>query len=386
MGAMAFAGFIMICYAALLEGFLLTAENNAVGMVTGHFQIHDLGYRDDPDLYKLINGADPLIAKIEALGHHAAGRLFAFGLAAAGSSSAGVSVRGVDLEREITVSRLYQQIMTGKWLDASDPFGVVIGRKLARTLGVEVGDEMVFVGQAADGSMANELYRVRGIFKSVGEGVDRAGFFMLEKTFRELMVLPAGIHEIAILSGEEGRSLDQQTAELVALAPGLEVKNWRQLQPVVARIVDMSQSSLWIMLLVTYAAVGILTLNGILMSVFERIREFGVMKALGLSPLTVFSIITMEAVLQVAVAIVLASALAIPLSLYGETHPIDLTFLASTSATVAGIAIDPVWYCKVTRNSIVMPIILMFGVTLIAVIYPAAKAALIRPVQAIYYR
>ena len=176
-GAMAFAGFIMIYYAALLEGFLVTAEKNAVGMVSGHFQIHASDYRNDPDLYKRILKADKLIDDIESLGYHATGRLFGFGLVAAGSSSAGVSVQGVDLKREITVSGLYQHIMDGQWLDASDPSGVVIGRKLARMLGVEVGDEVVFVGQAADGSMATELYRVRGVYKSVGEGIERAGFF-----------------------------------------------------------------------------------------------------------------------------------------------------------------------------------------------------------------
>ncbi len=386
-GAMGFAGAIMIFYAALLEGFIMTTEKNAIGMETGQVQIHVHTYLDDPDIYSQITSQDEAMAKLNRLGYHSAPRLFAFGLAAAGSSSSGVMLRGVDTEREPLVTGIHQHVKSGNWLDRNDPTGVVIGQKLARIIGVGLGDEIVIVGQAADGSMANDLYRVRGIMKSVGEGIDRAGFFMIQETFRSLFLLDEGCHEIVVVpSKNTTKSLDEMTAEIRAAIPQYEVKNWRQLRPVLARIIDMTSASLVVMLIVTYAAVGILTLNGMLMNVFERIREFGIIKALGMPPWKIFTIISLEAIMQVSIASILALFLAIPLSLYCEIHPLNLSSLAPDSATIAGIAFDPLWYCDLTSNSILLPLFFMFLFTVLAILYPALKASLIQPLKAIYHR
>ena len=384
--AMAFAGFIMIFYATLLEGLLHTTEQNAVGMEIGELQIHAPGYRDDPDLYNRINNVESLIERIENVGFNASPRLYGFGLAAAGISSSGVRLRGVDLDRESLITKIHQHLLTGSWLDRQDPTGVVIGRKLAKTLGVKVGDEVLYVSQAADGSLANDLFRVRGILKSVSDSIDRSGFFMSAQAFRDLMVIPQGVHEIVVLRRDPGLDLDSVTDGLAALLPDFEVMNWRQLFPVLARVVDLSEISLMILLLITYAAVGILTLNAMLMGVFERIHEFGIMKAIGVSPWRIFSLILGETLVQVSVAVIVALLTAMPLSFYFETHPLDFSGLAKTSSSIAGVAIDTLWYCRVTADSVLTPVIYLYAIAFIAILYPATKAAVIRPIKAIYHR
>lgn len=384
--AMAFAGFIMIFYATLLEGLIHTTEQNAIGMEIGEVQVHAQGYREDPDLYNRIGGVDVLIAKVEEAGFIAAPRLYGFGLAAAGFSSAGIKLRGVDLEREPRITRVHQHLLEGSWLDKNDPAGVVVGRKLAKTLGVGGDDEVLVVSQAADGSLANDLFRVRGVLKSIGDGVDRGGFFMTAGAYRQLMVVPAGAHEIVVLRKDPEIELDAATKTLSALLPEYEVMSWRQLYPVVARVVDLSEYSLMILLLITYAAVGILTLNAMLMGVFERIHEFGIMKALGVSPWRIFSLILGETLIQVSIAVAAALLTAVPLSLYFESHPLDFSGLAKTSSSIAGVAIDPVWYCRVTVDSVVTPVVFLYVIAALAIVYPATKAAVIRPIQAIYHR
>ena len=94
----------------------------------------------------------------------------------------------------------------------------------------------------------------------------------------------------------------------------------------------------------------------------------------------------MEAIIQVVIASFVALMTAVPLSIYCETHPVDLTFLASTSSSIAGVALDPLWYCRVTIDSVVNPVLVLFIVSMVAIIYPAAKASLIRPLQAIHHR
>ena len=385
-GAMAFACGIMIFYASLLEGWLAGMEKNAVGMDLGEFQVHAHGFRADPDLYKRVAEEEEVLAQLDRQGFVAAPRLYASGLAAAGNASSGIELRGVDLAREPRVTALNEHVWQGQWLDGQDQAGVVVGRKLARILGLSVGDEVVVVAQAADGSTANELFRVRGILKSVAEGMDRSGFLMTAATFRRMMIVPQGAQQIVVKRQVPTEDLTQATARLSRLFPGYEVRNWRQLQPVLARLFEMSDISLMIMLLITYAAVGILTLNALLMSVFERIPEFGVMKALGFSPWGLFAMIVAESMFQVTVAAFLALAVGLPLALYFSSHPIDFSGFVQSSSTIAGVALDAKWYCVVTVHSVLLPVLFLYLVAGLAILYPALKAAMLKPLAAIYHR
>ena len=216
--AMAFAGVIMILFAALMEGLMQASERNAVAMNLGDIQIHAPGYRDDPDLYTRIEHPAALLERLRAAGFRASARLYGFGLAASGSTSAGVQLRGIDPRAEAGVTQVHRHLLQGQWLDSADRDGVVLGRKLARTLGVSTGDEVVIVSQASDGSIADALFRVRGVLKSVGEGVDRAGFYLLDTAFRELMVVPRGAHEIAVLRADrDAEELHGKIGHLVRL-------------------------------------------------------------------------------------------------------------------------------------------------------------------------
>ena len=382
--AMGFAGFIMILFASLTEGLLYTSERNAVAMNLGDMQIHTEGYRDDPDLYKRIDNASDLVRKLQQAGFHAAQRVYGFGLAAAGSASAGVQLRGIDLTNEATVTQIHKHVMQGNWLADTDPKGVVIGKKLGRTLNVKPGDEVVIIGQASDGSMANDLYTVRGILKSIGEEVDRAGFFMVERAFRELMVLPQGAHEITVMRPDRSRDLESATTQVAALAPGYETLHWRSLRPVIARILDLADSQTIVMVLITYVAVAMIVLNAMLMSVFERIRELGVMKAIGVTPWQILLLIYVETMAQVTVASIIALSSGWSVARYFQNNGIDLSAIAG-STSFGGVAIDPIWYAYVTKEAVIIPIVFLFIIAAAAVIYPAIKAAVIRPVKAIYY-
>ena len=382
--AMGFSGFIMILFAALMAGMLQTSERNAVAMNLGDIQIHAEGYRDDPDLYNRIDNTADLVNKLQQAGFHATQRIYGFGLAAAGSTSAGVQMRGVNLKNEATVTQVHKHVMQGQWLADSDPMGVVIGRKLARTLGVRPGDEVIIIGQATDGSMANDLYTVRGILKSIGEEVDRAGFFMVERSFRELMVLPEGAHEIAVMRPDRSSNLESAAAQVAALARGYEILNWRQLQPVIARILDLADAQTIIMILITYVAVAMVILNAMLMSVFERIREFGIMKAIGVTPWQLMALVYAETMIQVVIASIISLASGWSAAHYFQKNGIDLSAIAS-STSFGGVAIDPIWNAHVTTEALPLPVVFLFIIAAVAVIYPAIKAAVILPVKAIHY-
>jgi len=383
--AMGFAGFIMILFASLMQGLLQASERNAVLMDLGDIQIHASDYREDPDLYKMIENPGRILLALKQAGFHAAKRLYGFGLAAAGSTSSGVQLRGIDLSTESDVTQINQHLLKGSWLEEADPKGIVIGRKLAKTLGVNTGDELIFVGQATDGSMANDVFTIKGILKSVGEEIDRTGLYMVENAFRELMILPEGAHEIAVMRADRSMDLEAATKIATNLAPGYETLNWRELKPVIARILDLADSQMIILVIITYTAVAMVVLNAMLMTVFERIRELGIMKALGVTPWQLMLLVYAETFIQVSAAVILAGLSGSLLSRYFEHNGIDLSSLAE-GASFGGVAIDPVWKAYLTPESVAIPVVFLFIIAFLAVLYPAIKAALIQPVKAIHHR
>lgn len=383
-GAMAFGGAIMIFYAALVAGFMDTMERNALLMETGDLQVHAEGYRRDPDLYTRVPHPGQIVQALEGLGLHAAPRLYGFGLAAAGAASAGVQLRGLDVDKERQVTRLHTHVKLGQWLDPAAPSEIVLGKKLAKTLNVGLGDEVVIMSQASDGAMANELFVVRGVLGSVGDSLDRSGFFMVEQAFRSLLVVPTGAHEVAAIRTDRGQPLEAIVARAVAVTPGLETLSWRQLQPLLGQMMDTTFAAQSFMLIITYLAVAMVVLNATLMSVFERIREFGVMKALGVSPFGVAQVVFFEVMSQAVLAMGLAVLVGGGISIYFQGHGIDMSSMTS-GASMMGVAFDPIWYTRVTAAGVAIPAVSLLVVVLLAAIYPGAKAAVIPPAEAMHH-
>ena len=148
--AMTLALFVLILYTGLLEGYLQNMEGNILDLELGDVQVHAGDYLNRPSIYTRIERPEALLHSLESQGYHATARLLGGGLVAAGDSSAGASFRGVDVARDREVSKIGEHVSQGVWLDPAEPKGVVLGRRLARTLNVETGDELVFLGQAAE--------------------------------------------------------------------------------------------------------------------------------------------------------------------------------------------------------------------------------------------
>lgn len=384
--AMAFACAMMIVFATLMEGFIAGSERNIVSMNVGDIQIHRQGYRDDPDIYNSITDSSTLASSIRKLGFTASERQFAFGLLASDQSSAGVQLRGIDLNFEPTVTQIDQHLMRGDWLNLADQHGVVIGKKLARLLDVSLDDELIFVGQTADGYMANDAFHVRGILKTVSASIDNAGVYMSTEMLRELITLPENAHEIVIMRTDRTGDLVMATKQVASLANNeLEVMNWQQLMPVISRFMETAQIQTFIMLLFTYIAVASVVLNAMLMSVFERINEFGIMKAIGVRPWQIVQLVYAEIIIHTMLASVIGVIVGVAISWYLQLHGIDMSSIAE-GISFAGIAMDPIWYAQLSTKSLVIPVLFLFVIAFIAVIYPATKVALIRPLAAIHHR
>jgi ABC-type lipoprotein release transport system permease subunit len=290
---------------------------------------------------------------------------------------------GVDVARDQGVSRVAREVARGRWLDPGDEKGVVIGARLARTLGLEPGGELLLLVNAADGSMANELYRVRGVLRSMGEAIDRGGVFMTAPAWRQLLVVPDGVHQI-IVRRPPGVGLEPARATVARLAPRLDVRSWPQILPTVASIMDTQRASLVMLYVIVYAAVGIVLLNAMMMAVFERIRELGVLKAVGMKPGAVFALVAVEGAWQTLVALAAGLVVALPILWRLTTHGIDLAKLGGLH--YQGIAFDSAWRAQLDGATVRGPITTLVVVVALALLFPAWKAARLQPVDAMRYR
>ena len=385
--AMAFALFVELLYAGLIPGMLEGMQEDITDLELGDIQVHSADYLERPSLYTSIPGSDALVAKIEEAGYAASPRLLGGGLAAAGEFSAGVALRGVDVERDARVTQVDDLVADGEWLDPADPNGVVLGKGLARILGVKPGDELVVLTSASDGSMGNDLYTVRGVLHSIASGSDRTTIYVPEAAFRDLFVFPTGAHQLIVALPDDA---DLATAKetIAGLAAGMEgdpdVMTWRELMPIVAQMLDSTQGMVYVIFFIVYIAVGILILNAMLMAVFERIREFGVLKAIGVGPTQVLRLILYESSIQVVIAAVVGFTLALPGMWFLSTKGIDAGGMAGMD--MMGVAMRPIWYGIYRPDVVAGPLIMLFVVVGMAIVYPALKAAFIRPVKAMTHQ
>jgi putative ABC transport system permease protein len=381
--AMTLALVVELLYSGLVTGMFVDMEDDITEMDSGDIQIMHPDYLERPSIYSVVEDPQAIIERLEGAGYAAAPRLLSGGLAASGDLSAGVALVGVDPVLDTRVLKLNTAMADGQWLDDASPDGVVVGRGLARTLGLEVGSELILLSQASDGSMANALFEVRGVLMSVAAGLDRTAVLVPEARFRELMVMPEGANKILVKRPEDV-DLSAAGAAVAAMAPEAKVMTWAQLNPILAQMLQGVQGMITIVYLIVYVAVAILILNAMLMAVFERIREFGVLKAIGYSPRQVMSMMVLEGMLQASVALVLGVTIAALPMWYLQTHGINVGVLGGIS--MVGMTMPPIWRGYYTIESVQVPIILLFVIVFFAVLYPAVKAARIRPVEAMHHQ
>ena len=380
---------VMILSYALMDGLMGQVLSNATNQVVGEVQVHAPGYLAERNVYLTIPQPQAVLDRAHALSVPAASRSYGYGLLSHGSKSAGAQFWGVHPREELAAFDLGRNIAEGSYLpttppaqpqDASAAHPMVLGAKLARSLHVAPGDEIVAVVQAMDGSLGSQLFSVRGILKLAGESIDRNAAIVLAADFEALFVSGGAIHEIALNS--RGRMTPEVLAQNLAPATAnLDVRTWHKLLPALSDMASLFDASILIFALIFGLAAASGVLNTMLMSTFERIREFGVQKALGATPWRILADVASEAFLLACLGTLAGVVLALPASLYLHYRGLDLSSVVS-GFTAMGVAYDPVWHARVSLQVFVAPVLVMWVVCLVASLWPAVRAARIQPVTA----
>jgi len=357
---------------------------NATNLVAGEAQIHTPGYLVDRSMYKSLEDPAAIQAGLKREGLPASARSYGYGLAARKTKSAGALFWGVDPVREKAAFDLAAHLGLGTWLPQTPRKGLILGKKLARSLKASVGSEIVVVVQAADGSLGDDLFTVTGVLKAAGEIMDRSAAIMHQDDFAELFVSGGRIHEIAV-NTRGARTLEDIALEAARVAPGTEVKTWRQLMPQLSDLISFFSAAIGLFGVIFFLAGALGVMNTMLMATFERLREFGIQKALGASPWRILRDVSAEAVVLGFVATTAGTAIGVVATYYFQEVGLDTTIFAEGDTSIAGVAFDPVWRAVLSVKTVALPVAIMWVVCLLASIYPAAIAARLDPIKAIHH-
>jgi len=376
-----FGGFTL---AALAIGMADGTYSYIINMFTrnqlGHIQIHQKDYLDRPSLYRTVDNYKAVgeaISKLEGVEAWTP-RLYSAGLVSVGEKSSSAQVIGIDPALETPATNFDKKVIEGRNFSFTANHEALIGKGLADVLKAKIDDEIVIVSQAADGSIANDLYRIIGIV-DIGDDIsNRSAFYLHMDDAQELFSLYGRVHEIAVIIEDIDYVYETTEAiEQVLDNPDLSVQPWQEFARSFYQAMQADLSGNWIMLLIVNLIVAVGVLNTVLMTVLERTREYGVLRAMGTRPGSIFRLVVTEVFYMVVISIIIGMILSIIvnslLSVYGIPMPITFTY--------GGVEFNR-WYAIVNARTLYIPAITVVIVAMLVSIFPAARAARITPASA----
>ena len=375
---------ILIIFQSLIIGLIGKAVYNTTNLVVGEVQIHAAGYLDDRSIYKSLKNVEEIRAVAKENNIGMVERSYGFGLISSGTKSAGTQFWGIDPESELKYFDFANHIDEGNFLTKTSLKKVVLGNKLARSLAAELGTELVIFVQGADGSLGNELFYVTGILGNVADNIDRGAAIILRDDFDILFSTNNLIHEIALNS--KGKLEAEEIQKLMsAKAAGVAVETWKELMPTIAIMTEkMSVFMLTMFSLIFTIAASLGVMNTLVMSTYDRMKEFGIIRAIGATPWLIIRQVSLEAILLIFLASIIGTVIGLSIAVYLQVYGIDIS--GKGNLAIGGIVFDPIWRASVSLKSVFLPVVLMMLTSIVASIYPASIAARIKPVEAIHYK
>jgi ABC-type lipoprotein release transport system permease subunit len=371
----------MIFVDALWKGM----EENMIRTVTATFigeaQIHAEGFRETREVERTIRNQEHIITGLEKepLVERFTLRAMSLGMISSPANLNSVLLVGIVPETEQEISRIDEAIVKGEFFSGNDPQNLLIGSKLAELLEVDVGDRVVVtVAQAEKGDLSQEMFRISGIYRFNTDEMDKGMAFVRLGKVQEMLAIGTAVHEIAIDFKNREFAQDEKNPFWNKYSKGgNEALGWPGLFPQLKAMFDWSQYSILIISVILFAIIALGIVNTLFMSLYERMFEFGVLRAIGTRPFGIWKMIVSEAgslaILSIGLGIILGFLVT---SIFARIG-IDYRGIEMGGMTVQDL-IYPILHVK---QFLVYPFwVLIF--TMIVGIYPATYAARLKPAEA----
>ncbi|MBS0000707.1 MAG: ABC transporter permease [Cyclobacteriaceae bacterium] len=367
---------------AFYKGMADQRIDKAIKTEISHIQVHRPKFRQANDISQFIPEADELAARIGEIPEVSgvSSRIIIFSMASSAETASGVKISGVMPGEESKVTNLHTKLIEGNYFEEERRNPIIVGWKLAEKLNVKMGSKIVLTLQDIDNNIVAGAFRIIGIFNTANGIYDESNVFVKHEDLRRLMELPDhSAHELAILV--EDNELIRETQEKIQTLTGnLEVLSWTELSPEMNYLNEAMDLFMYIFIIIILFALLFGIINTMLMVVLERIKEIGMLMAIGMNRLRVFMMIVLESIFLSLTGGVIGVLMGGGISIYFETNRIDLSMWGEV---YQDLGYDPYVYTSLEFSLLVNVTILVIITGIIASLYPAYKALKNDPADAL---
>ena len=387
---LAFGYLSAVLMVGLVDGMNAMLIENGTRLMVSQIQIHSDLYLPERNMHRTIGGYDgidvvALLDRVDTSTDIVASspRLFGGGLISSGDQTQAALLLGIDPEREARVSMLLDNL-EGR-APVAGAFEMAVGAEMARQLGLSLGEELVVVAPAADGSLGNDLFTLVGLFRTGTPMLDANYALLPLPDLQYLMAMePWRIHEIAVTVTRPWDT-DAIAASLVPTLDGdvaMDVRTWAQLRPELAESVELMESMYFVIILIIFGMAVFGVANTMIIGTFERQKEFAVVRALGTTASGVGRTVVYEGIILGALSLVAGALITAPVMVWFHNAPPNLASIVG-SFTWAGSVWQPILRVEYSTSAPLVSALALFLTAVFAAVYPAWKATRVPPADAL---
>ena len=381
LSAISIGAWAMIFMTALTRGMVDQMISDGISVLPGHVQLHNPEYLDDPSITNRVGLTDADLARrFDGAGFTAwASRVRVPAVSTSERESRGVTLLGIDPAAEQDFSFVDYDKVDGRFLDSPDDTGVVIGAKLADTLDTEVGKRIVLMSQDPDNEIADRGFRVVGLFHANMETYEETYAFIGKTTAQKMLRIGDTTTEV-VFFGDDYRNVEPTYEKVAAVVDeSMRVSRWTEVDTYLGTMLSVMDGFMLIWVIVIFLALSFGLVNTLVMAVFERVREIGLMLALGMKPASILGQIIIESMLLLSVGLLIGDALAW-LTVKPLESGIDISVVAKGMEMFGA---SSVLYPKLHMDDVILSNVVVLILGFLASLSPAWRASRYEPVEAI---
>ena len=379
--AVALGVFASIFMTAFMNGMVEDRIKSVIRMEISHIQIHQPHFKENNDFTLTMYHSDSILQKITHNSHVIAAckRIIISSLVASAEANTGVKIIGIVPEAEKRVTDVNTRIIDGNYFEGNQRNAVVIGKKLAEKLKVKIKNKIIITVQDINKDITSGAFRVVGIYETDNSLFDEANIFVRYPDICRLTGLTGTeSHEIAVLL-DKNESTDAVKQELKEYFPQFEIQDWLEVSPEAGYLVSVMDQYSFIFIIIVLLALCFGIINTMLMVVLERIKELGMLMAVGMSKLRIFFMIMLETVYLSLTGGLIGIISGYIICKHFEKNGLNLYFWKEVYSSVGySSLIHPV----INLNMIVYTTFLVILTGVFSALYPAYKALRLNPAQA----
>ncbi|THU39541.1 ABC transporter permease [Niastella caeni] len=371
-----------IAVMALYNGLLRSRVRTVIEAETGHIQLHAANFKKDYDPALFLHNGINVLQQVRSLPDvkTAAPRSITHGMLSTPTGSSGVQVNGVDPETEYRVSKLNRKIIEGQGFSAAKTNEIVVGKKLAGKMKLKPGAKVVLTFTDTTGNIVAGAFRVAAIYQSNNAPLDEKNVYVTMNGLNYLLGIGNQFHEITLLLQKDD-NVKQIQNTLQQKLPGYQVESWKEISPETELMVNTIDEYSFIILVIIMLALAFGIVNTMFMAILERTREIGMMIALGMNRVRLFTLILLETLILTLAGAPIGLLIAWALTAYYNKTGLNLSILGKDMLSSFGYS--TIVYPEFPWHRLAAVFILVMGTALLSCLLPAAKALRLQPVAAL---